>query len=151
MRQIQEYTSKSDLSAVDWSNQGVPWWDASKDEYLARDWLALLPGDVRVGAYMGDPRSNDIEDRVLELTQTDLDPVRGWRLVKRLVELATTDAQLWRIGADALSTILREHEALVTPELKQLYTSDPKWRKTFDGQMALSLYRFKERVSRAGG
>src|SRR6267378_4959033 len=69
LRQFETY-AKGETENLDWRSQGVPWWDASKDEFLARDWLAS-----REGAQASD----DVDDRVLELTQTDLDPPRGWR------------------------------------------------------------------------
>ena len=140
LRHIQAYLD-ADPENLDWSYKGVPWWDSSKDEYLAQAWLAS-PGRAL--------DSDDLHDRVLELTQTDLDPVRGWRLVKTMVEVATTDDQLWRIGADPLGTIVREHPEIVIAELEQLYRSDPKWRKPFKGQMSAALYQFERNVAQDG-
>jgi len=141
LQQFETY-AKGDTKNLDWGDQGVPWWDASKDESLARDWLAAggrgLPSD-------------DIYDRVLELTQTDLDPARGWRLVKKLVEFASEDDQLWRIGADPLSTIVREHPDLVREELTTFYRSDPKWRKAFEGQISTALYEFERQMKQNPG
>jgi hypothetical protein len=133
--------AKGETENLDWSNHGVPWWDASKDEFLARDWLAT-PGRELPSA--------DIYDRVLELTQTDLDPQRGWRLVKKMVEFASTDDQVWRIGADPLSTIAREHPDLIHDELTRFYRSDPKWRKAFEGQISSALHEFKRQVEPPG-
>jgi hypothetical protein len=138
LHQFETY-AKGDTHNLDWSDQGVPWWDASKDEFLAREWLAT-PGRA--------PTSDDIYDRVLELTQTDLDPARGWRLVKKMVELASTDGHIWRIGADPLSTIVREHPDLVREELTRFYRSDPKWRKAFEGQISTALHEFRHNVER---
>jgi len=137
-----EIYAEGDTHNLDWSDLGVPWWDASKDDYLAREWLAAggrgLPSD-------------DVYDRVLELTQTDLDPPRGWRMVKKLVEFARTDDQLWRIGADPLSTIVREHLDLVREELTSLYRNDPKWRQAFEGQISTALYEFKRQMEQSPG
>ena len=134
-----ETYAKGDTRNLDWSDQGVPWWDLSKDEFLAREWLAR-PGRV--------PPYDNTDDRVLELTQTDLDPPRGWRLVKKMVELASTDDQIWRIGADPLSTIVREHPDVVGKELTLFYRSDPKWRKAFEGQISRALYEFARDLER---
>jgi len=137
-----EIYAKSDIHNLDWSDQGVPWWDASKDEFLARDWLAT-PGRA--------PTSDDIYDRVLELTQTDLDPARGWRLVQKLVEFAGTDQQLWRIGEGPLATIVREHPELVREELTSFYRSDRKWRRAFEGQISTALGEFKRQMEQNPG
>lgn len=137
LRQFETY-AKGETENLDWTSEGVPWWDASKDAFLARDWLAS-PGRELA--------SDDVYDRVLELTQTDLDPPRGWRLVKMLVQFANTDDQLWRIGAGPLSTIAHNHPDLVREELTGLYRGDPKWRKAFDGQISGDLYEI-ERLAR---
>jgi hypothetical protein len=137
LRQFETY-AKGETENLDWTSEGVPWWDASKDAFLARDWLAS-PGRELA--------SDDVYDRVLELTQTDLDPPRGWRLVKKLVQFATTDDQLWRIGAGPLSTIAHNHPDLVREELTGLYRRDPKWRKAFEGQISRDLHEV-ERLAR---
>jgi hypothetical protein len=112
---------------LDWSSDGVDWRDESLDDAMARDWLRATHGPNLV--------ATDVWDRVLELTQTDLDPPRGWRLTKRLVELADGDEELWNVGAEALANIVRNHEKLVAVELEHLYQTDPKWRQAFVGQM----------------
>jgi len=141
LHQFETY-AEGDTKNLDWSSRGVPWWDASKDDYLAREWLAVGGRSLS---------SDDVYDRVLELTQTDLDPPRGWRMVKKLVEFANTDDQLWRIGADPLSTIVREHPDLVREELTRLYRDDPKWRKAFEGQISTALYEFKRQLEQNPG
>jgi len=141
LHQFETY-AKGDTKNLDWGDQGVPWWDASKDEYLARDWLAAGGRGLQ---------SDDVYDRVLELTQTDLDPARGWRLVQKLVEFAGTDGQLWRIGAGPLATIVREHPELVREELTSFYRSDQKWRKAFEGQISTELGEFKRQVEQNPG
>jgi hypothetical protein len=137
-----EIYANGDTQNLDWSDQGVPWWDASKDDYLARDWLAAGGRGLQ---------SDDIYDRVLELTQTDLDPARGWRLVQKLIEFAGTDEQLWRIGAGPLATIVREHPELVREELTNFYRSDRKWRRAFEGQISTALGEFKRQVEQNPG
>jgi hypothetical protein len=112
---------------LDWSSGGVDWRDESLDDAMARDWLRATHGTNFV--------ATDVWDRVLELTQSDLDPPRGWRLTKRLVQLAESDKELWNVGADALANMVRNHEKLVAVELEQLYRTDPKWRRAFVGQM----------------
>jgi hypothetical protein len=112
---------------LDWNDEGVDWRDESLDEAMARDWLLATHGPNLF--------DTDVWDRVLELTQTDLDPPRGWRLTRRLVELAESDRELWYVGAEALATIVRNHEKLVAVELEHLYRTDPKWRQAFVGQM----------------
>jgi hypothetical protein len=103
------------------------------DDRMVLDWLDASHRDLY---------GTDVFDRVLELTQTDLDPERGWRLVKRLVESARNDQELWQIGAGPLSTIVREHGALVAAELEALVRADPKYRQAFRGQISTALYDF---------
>jgi hypothetical protein len=112
---------------LDWSDEGVDWRDESLDEAMARDWLHATHGPNLF--------DTDVWDRVLELTQTDLDPPRGWRLTRRLVELAESDKELWYVGAEALATVVRNHAKLAAVELEHLYRTDPKWRQAFVGQM----------------
>jgi hypothetical protein len=120
---------------LDWSSDGVDWRDESLDDAMARDWLSAthlrdLPAN--------NPRHDEIDDvweRVRELTQSDLDPPRGWRLVKRLVELAQNDRELWHIGRVPLAAMVRNHGSLVAGELERLYRADPKWRQAFEGQL----------------
>ena len=123
---------------LDWSSEGVDWRDESLDDAMARDWLEATHGPSRVPM--------DVWDRVLELTQTDLDPPRGWRLAKRLVELATTDRELWLVGRDVLATIAREHWGLIAAELEELYRTDQKWRQAFEGQMSPALIEIQQRA-----
>jgi hypothetical protein len=115
---------------------------------MARDWLKAthvrdLPAE--------DPRHDEIDDvweRVRELTQSDLDPHRGWRLLKQLVELAQTDRELWHIGRVPLAAMVQNHQSLVVGEMEGLYQADPKWRQVFEGR----LYRppFNVSESRPG-
>ncbi len=110
------------------------------DDTMALDWLEATHRNLY---------ETDVYDRVLELTQTDLDPPRGWRLTKRLVELAKTDRELWLIGADVLATIARHHGSLVAAELEELYRTDSKWRRAFKGQISPALFEIKQRVEGA--
>src|SRR5260370_39333869 len=75
---------------LDWSSDGVDWRDESRDPDMARDWLREADG--------ADHPGSDLWNRVYELTHEALDPPRGWRLVKLLVEHAQNDRQLWHIG-----------------------------------------------------
>lgn len=106
------------------------------DELMALDWLQACRD--------GHLFETDVFYRVLELTQTDLDPDRGWRLVKRLIELARDERELWQIGADPLSTIVRNHEDVVGAELESMFRSNPKCRRVFRGQISGALYDFSK-------
>lgn len=106
------------------------------DEVMAGDWLQACRD--------GDLVATDVFDRLLELTQTDLDPQRGWRLVKRLIELAHDDQELWQIGAGPLSTIVREHEDIVGDELEAVFRNSWRCRRAFRGQISSALYHFRK-------
>lgn len=123
-----------DLMTLDWSSNGVDWRDESRDPEMAHDWLEET--------HSRDHAGSDLWNRVYELTNGDLDPPRGWRLVKLLVEQAQSDGELWHIGSEPLGWILDNHADLVSAELTALYRSDPKWRKPFDGQISTALHGF---------
>jgi hypothetical protein len=123
-----------DLMHLDWSSNGVDWRDESSDPDMARAWLEET--------HSPDHPGSDLWNRVYELTHDDLDPPRGWRLVKLLVEQAQSDRELWHIGSEPLAWIVDNHADLVTAELTVLYRSDPKWRRPFDGQISTALHRF---------
>jgi hypothetical protein len=121
---------------VDWSSEGVDWRDESLYDEMAHDWLRATHGPNLF--------ATDVWDRVLELTQSDLDPPRAWRLTKRLVELAEGDTELWYVGREALAEMVRNHEKLVAGELEYLYRTDPKWRQAFVGQLFLPPANVKQ-------
>src|ERR1700674_5221255 len=131
---------------LDWRSDGVDWRDESKDDAMAVDWLRATHD--RDGP-LSDPSPLDgyeVENRVRELTQSDLDPARGWRLVKRLVELAHNDRELWHIGRAPLAEMLGNHEALVLVELEHLYRTNPKWRQAFESQISIPMSNFAKRI-----
>jgi hypothetical protein len=105
------------------------------DDLMAQDWLRAC----RTNIY-----DTDVYDRVLELTQSDLNPPRGWRLVQRLIRLAHDDDELWHVGHGPLATVLGNHEALVADDLERLVRTDPKYRQAFRGQMSQAIHRFAE-------
>lgn len=123
---------------LDWSSKGVDWRDESHDSDMARDWLreAVTPNHL----------GSDLWQRVYELTHEDLDPPRGWRFIKLLVEQAKNDHQLLQIGCEPLAWMIDNHTDLVSGELAVLYRSDPKWRKPFNGQISTALHRFAHKM-----
>jgi hypothetical protein len=124
---------------LDWSGEGVDWRDESLDDAMAHDWLRATQHRHNDESY-----DDEVWERVRELTQSDLDPSRGWRLVKRLVELADDDKELWQIGRDPLGAMLRNHESLIAAELERLYRTDPKWRQVFEGQQYVPPFSITE-------
>lgn len=123
--------------AQDWSSEGVDWRDESLDGAMARDWLRA--------SHDPDFSSSDVCYRVLELTQSDLDPPRAWRLVKELIRQAQDDRELWRIGRGPLSNVAQYHPEVVGGELVQLVRTDPKYCRALDGQMSRELNELRER------
>src|SRR5207245_11746248 len=109
---------------------------------MPRDWLAATHAEGLPGS--------DGWHRVWELTRESLDPDRGWRLLKRMVQLADSDEELRMIGYYPLRHMLDSHEVLIAPKLERLYRADPKWRRAFDGQMSQVLADFARRVDSAG-
>jgi len=75
---------------LDWSRDEVDWRDEPFDEAMPRDWLAATHDEGLPGS--------DGWHRVWELTRESLDPDRGWRLLKRMVQLADSDEELRMIG-----------------------------------------------------
>ena len=120
------------------------------DDEMARDWLRATHL-----ASVGDDWSANLDDRVLELTQTDLDPPRGWRLVKRLTDLAEGSSELWQVGNRALRHMLRNHEQLIGTELADLVRTSPKYRALLDGQIGFNDFRrrfgLEEKPARGSG
>ena len=106
---------------------------------MARDWLEATHA-------AGLPSTN-VWFRVWELTHENLDPDRGWRLLKRMVQRTRSDQELSFIGYYPLAHMLDSHAALIAGELEQLYRTDPKWRQAFEGQMSESLGKFAKRIS----
>jgi hypothetical protein len=117
------------MSGLDWSSEGIDWRDAAYDPAMASDWLLnqrlgldhvrLYPRPegwysldfeekMRQGAGLPDGYDLDLDDRVLELLQTDLDPERGWRLVLTLLEIAQ-DSEDRDSVLDAVLTFVRNH------------------------------------------
>lgn len=111
----------------DWGSHGIDWRDESMDDEMAQDWLRAIH----------DPLSDDSSDvmgRVMELVQTGLDPPRGWRLTKRLIELADDDNELRAIGRTILTQLLFWHADLVGAELAELVKTDGRYKEAFYGQ-----------------
>ena len=121
---------------MNWGSDGVDWRDESLDAAMAGDWLRAC--------HEPDFAASDVCYRVLELTQSDLDPPRGWRLVKELFRQAKDD-DLWQLGRRVLSTIVQKHPEVVGDELEKLIRTDPKYRRALDGQMSRELGDLRER------
>lgn len=75
-----------------------------------------------------DRYDTDIADQVLELVQTNEDPLRGARLVLKLFELAGDEWDLRRIGSGPLETLLREHGDRFSAWADQLADTSPRFR-----------------------
>ena len=82
-----------------------------------------------------------------ELTHEDLDPARGWRLVKRMIQLARGQ-ELWHVGGGPLGSMVSNHLALIEDELVMLYRTSPRFRRAFEGQMSTALAQFQEKFGR---
>jgi len=121
----------------DWGPDGVGWQDESLDRDMARDWLRA--------SHEPDFADSEVHYRVLELTQSDLDPPRAWRLVKELFRQAKDDKELWHIGRLPLSNVVQYHPGAIGDELEQLIRADPKYRRALDGQISRELHDLRER------
>jgi hypothetical protein len=122
----------------DWSSSGIDWRNESMDDEMAEDWL-------RASHHPEDASSIEVSDRVLELVESDLDPPRGWRITKRLIESARTDDEFYRIGSDVLSQVVENHEGLVGEELAELLRSDARYQRAVKGQARHALVDFVRR------
>ena len=129
----------------DWSGNGIDWRDESKDAAMAKDWLRAVH---RLDSAAGD----DVLARVFELMESNLDPPRGWRLAKQLVEYASDDTEFFQIGNRVLPMLLKWHEDLVGDELAELVRTNPKYRRAMKGQISPYVVDFvKRRGLRPGG
>jgi hypothetical protein len=105
--------------------------DDRMDRALAAAWLANErlylrpdPDDRSVP----DGYDLDVKRQVLELVQTDLDPLRGARLVLKLLELAEDEWDLGSVGRDPLETLLRNHGDRFAAWADQLADASPRFR-----------------------
>ena len=126
------------IRAHAWTSDGIDWRDESFDDDLAKAWLVDTHQQVD---------NSDVSQRVWELTHEDLDPARGWRLVKRMIQLARGQ-ELWHVGGGPLGSIVSNHLALIEDELVMLYRTNPRFRRAFEGQMSTALAQFQEKVGR---
>jgi hypothetical protein len=99
--------------------------DSSEEIELARRWLDNRRAD-RIDA---GPPDLEPDDRVLELTLTDVDPERGWRVVIALLRAAQTEQDLTDVAIGPLETLLREHGTEFLHRTEQLANSDQRFRK----------------------
>lgn len=101
------------------------------DRALAAAWLAnerlyLRPDpDDRS---IPDGYDIDVKGNVLEVVQTDVDPLRGAGLVLTLLELAEDESDLASIGLDPLETLLRNHGDRFAAWADQLADTNPRFR-----------------------
>jgi hypothetical protein len=97
---------------MNWSSGGEDWRDAGLDARLATEWLRneRLWGDGRPHCE-GIPAGYDLDldARVSELVQTDLDPERGWRLLLTLLRLAEDERDIAAVALGPLETFVRNH------------------------------------------
>jgi len=105
--------------------------DDGTDQALAAAWLAnerlWLRHDPDLRS-VPDGYDIDLKGQVLELMQTALDPLRGARLVLKLLELAEDESDLRSIGSDPLETLLRNHADRFAAWADQLAGSSPRFR-----------------------
>jgi hypothetical protein len=89
---------------------------------LARRWLL----NSRRGE---DPKDRDIDldDDVLELMVTDLDPERGWRVIIESLRLAETESDILSIAVALLEPLLREHGARFVGRTEDMAGSAPRF------------------------
>ncbi len=113
------------------SSKGFDARDNELDQVLAAAWLANErlylrpdPDDHSVP----DGYDIDIQGQVLELVQTDLDPLRGARLVLKLLELAEDEWDLVSIGCGPLEILLRNHGDRYAAWADQLADANPRFR-----------------------
>jgi hypothetical protein len=133
------------MSGLDWSSTGVDWRDATHDSAMASDWLrnqrlgrehvrlhprprgwyALdLEEKMRLSAGLPDGYDLDLDARVLELLQQDLDAERGWRLVLTLLQLPQSSED--RISVmDAVLTFVRNHRDAFYDRILERLGSEP--------------------------
>lgn len=116
----------------DWSSGGIDWRDTSKDDAMAQDWLKASHS---VGAHGSQP----VLGRVFELVESNLDPPRGWRIAKRLLDYADDDTEFFQIGHRILPMLLRWHKDLVDDELAMLMRLHPRFRRALQGQISPEL------------
>jgi hypothetical protein len=135
------------MSGLDWSDRGVGWRDATHDEEMASDWLRnrrLAMDHVRLHprpagwhdldfeeklrlAEAPAGYDDDLDARVLELLQEDLDPERGWRLVLTLLRLAD-DGLDQGIVFDAVRTFVRNHRDAFYDRIVERLGSEPFYK-----------------------
>lgn len=117
------------------SPEGIDGIDEGLDQALAEAWLANErlylrpdPDDHSV------PEDYDIEiqGELLELVQTDLDPLRGARLVLKLLELAQDEWDLTAVGGGPLETLLRCHGDRFARWADQLADMNPRFRAALE-------------------
>ena len=117
------------MSGLDWSGDGIDWRDATHAAAMASDWLRNqrlgrehvrlhprprgwydldLEEKMRLSSGLPDEYDLDLDARVLELLQEDLDPERGWRLLLTLLQLPQDSED--RVSVmDAVLTFVRNH------------------------------------------
>jgi hypothetical protein len=142
------------VSDLDWSENGVDWRDATHDEEMARNWLRnrrlgieharqhprppgfyALDADARfkllTNQGLADGYDLDLDARVLELLQQDLDPERGWGLVLTLLQLSQ-DSTDRVIVMDAMLTFVRNHRDAFYDRIVGRLASEPFYQLFLD-------------------
>jgi hypothetical protein len=105
--------------------------DEGLDQALAAAWLENERLYVRPNPddhSLPDGYDVNIQGQVLELMQTDLDPLRGARLVLKLLALAEDEGDLGSIGRGPLETLVRNHSDYFAAWADQLAETNPRFR-----------------------
>jgi hypothetical protein len=116
---------------MDWTSDGIDWNDASQDEQMARGWLhnerrwrdkGYGPKSVPAGYDL------DLDGRVRELVQTELDPERGWNLLMMMFRLAADDEDIKAIALGPLDEFVRNHGDAFYERIDKRTEEDYKFR-----------------------
>jgi hypothetical protein len=118
-------------SGIDWSADGVGWQDSSTDIAMAADWLEnerLYPSRESSNNEIPHGYDMNLEARVDELVQTDLDPERGWRLVNTLIRMAANEDDRWNVAAGPLAEFVRLHGDAFYEEIDEAAKTNTDFR-----------------------
>lgn len=96
---------------------------------LARRWLV----NNRRGRKHYEDLDIDLDDDVLGLMITDLDPERGWKVVLELLQIAETEEDIGSIAVALLEPLLREHGPRFVDRTDEMAGRDPRFRRALRG------------------
>lgn len=105
---------------------------------MARDWLAnqrlyrIRPGDPS----LPEGYSLDLDDRVLELMITGLDPERGWQLLLTLLRLAEDEGDVTQVAIRAPESFASEHHDEFLVRARDELALNPRFAEALSYTMA---------------